>query len=237
MSSSKRRVLRNTPGAHRVWSLCARTTVGLGLLCLLVLWPNPWLLLVEAALVTMRAVAALAPRRRTLKALRPAGSVALALLGAVGLIALLGWAGTFMVALVGLGGILLGREPRHRPGRRDHRPAGGRPGATARPEPRPSTVPAADRTDGLRELGLPGADTLPDITDSDLCHAWRRSFVELQTSRSVTRRMRVVQLRQLYLDELDRRHPKQLRTWFASGARAAGNPLPYLGRPAGPPSS
>jgi len=38
----------------------------------------------------------------------------------------------------------------------------------------------------------------------------------------------VVQLRQRYLDELQRRCPQGVARWLASGARAAGNPMTYL---------
>jgi hypothetical protein len=82
----------------------------------------------------------------------------------------------------------------------------------------------------LSSAGLPPAEELEALDDPALCQAWRRSFVQLQACRSVRRRSEVVALRQLYLDEMARRHPIQLRRWLQSGARAAGNPLPFLRR-------
>lgn len=78
---------------------------------------------------------------------------------------------------------------------------------------------------------MPSADGVPGLDDRALCHVWRRSYVRLEASRAAEARLEVVGLRQLYLDELVRRHPAQMRHWLASGARAAGNPLPFLGRP------
>jgi len=78
---------------------------------------------------------------------------------------------------------------------------------------------------------MPDADGVPTLDDDALCQAWRRSYVRLEASRGADSRLDVVRLRQLYLDELVRRHPAEVRLWLASGARAAGNPLPFLERP------
>jgi hypothetical protein len=67
------------------------------------------------------------------------------------------------------------------------------------------------------------------MSDTDLCRAWRRSFVTLEHTRGVHRRAQVVALRQMLLDELETRYPAGLRAWLASGARAAGGPDRYLG--------
>jgi hypothetical protein len=80
---------------------------------------------------------------------------------------------------------------------------------------------------------LPDAGDMPALDDPGLCDAWRRSYVRLERSRGAAR-LAVVRLRELYLDELVRRHPAEVRQWLASGARAAGNPLPYLRRPVRP---
>jgi hypothetical protein len=40
--------------------------------------------------------------------------------------------------------------------------------------------------------------------------------------------MDAVAVRQRFLDEFERRNSSGLAAWLASGARAAGNPLPYL---------
>ena len=78
---------------------------------------------------------------------------------------------------------------------------------------------------------MPNADGVPALDDGALCQAWRRSYVRLEASRAAEARLEVVRLRQVYLDELVRRHPAEVRQWLGSGARAAGNPLPFIRRP------
>jgi hypothetical protein len=80
---------------------------------------------------------------------------------------------------------------------------------------------------------LPTDDSVTTLDDEALCRAWRRSYLQLDASGIGSRRLAVVRLRELYLDELSRRHPAEVRQWLASGARAAGNPLPFLRRPVG----
>jgi hypothetical protein len=77
---------------------------------------------------------------------------------------------------------------------------------------------------------------VPDtMTDTDLCQAWRSSFVALERAQSVQARAQVVQLRALYLDELERRAGDAVNAWLASGARAASDPGRFvLGYPASP---
>ncbi|MEP6815337.1 MAG: hypothetical protein ABI873_07295 [Marmoricola sp.] len=67
-----------------------------------------------------------------------------------------------------------------------------------------------------------------ELSNAELCHEWRRSFLALGGARSSLEFMRVVVLRQLYLDEMDRRSPSALNAWLSSGARAAGGPDRYL---------
>jgi hypothetical protein len=66
------------------------------------------------------------------------------------------------------------------------------------------------------------------LTDEQLCRRWRSSYVALQSAVSAARMMRTVEERQRCLDELERRNATGLAAWLASGARAAGNPLPYI---------
>ena len=84
------------------------------------------------------------------------------------------------------------------------------------PAPDPATV----------EQSLPMAPE--DLDDDALCWAWRRSYVVLQRSRSAATRLHVVEVRQAYLDELERRNALGLAAWLASGARAAGNPSRFI---------
>ncbi len=75
-------------------------------------------------------------------------------------------------------------------------------------------------------------DVVRQMSDAELCHAWRRSFVALQRARGLRVRALVVQTRQLLLDEVEARYPAGLQAWLGSGARAAGGPDRFIG-PAG----
>jgi len=68
------------------------------------------------------------------------------------------------------------------------------------------------------------------LTDEELCQSWRASYQELQHQSSAAQKAATVAERQSYLDELQRRNPAGFAAWLASGARAPGNPLPYLTR-------
>jgi hypothetical protein len=85
----------------------------------------------------------------------------------------------------------------------------------------------------LDEIALNGrtAELARDLSSLDndaLCLAWRRSFLLLEAAHSAVDRLSIVEQRQKYLDELHRRSPQGLAAWLASGARASGNPLPYV---------
>ncbi|TDU83343.1 hypothetical protein EV138_5807 [Kribbella voronezhensis] len=71
---------------------------------------------------------------------------------------------------------------------------------------------------------------LGDLSDLELCSAWRRSYLALQRATSPTDRLRIVQQRQGFLDELERRGPHQLAEWLHAGARAAGDPAKHFRR-------
>ena len=81
------------------------------------------------------------------------------------------------------------------------------------------------------------ADEVRKMTDAELCHAWRRSFVSLERARGVHVRAMLVQTRQLLLDEVEARHPEGLRAWLSSGARAAGGPDRFIGPDTGHPEA
>jgi hypothetical protein len=108
------------------------------------------------------------------------------------------------------------------------------------PDPRPTGTGAAsgptDPAGGdADDPGPSGADLVEgyrlaaqQLSDTELCLAWRRSFVKLQSAPTRSEVLRVVAQRQAYLDELDRRRPSALQAWLASGARAAGGPERFL---------
>lgn len=66
------------------------------------------------------------------------------------------------------------------------------------------------------------------LTDSDLCMAWRSSYVALDRAMDPSAKLRAVEIREVLLDELGRRDAPGLEAWFRSGARAAGGPDRYL---------
>jgi hypothetical protein len=72
------------------------------------------------------------------------------------------------------------------------------------------------------------ARSLSEMTDEELCLAWRRSFKHLESSVDSDRRTVMADVRRAYLDELERRHPEEFAAWLASGPRAAGDPARFL---------
>lgn len=67
-----------------------------------------------------------------------------------------------------------------------------------------------------------------ELSDEELCLAWRRSFTQLQRTTSADRRQAMADVRRAYLDELERRHPESFATWLASNPRAAGDPARFF---------
>jgi hypothetical protein len=79
-------------------------------------------------------------------------------------------------------------------------------------------------------LTFQGSSRTDALTDEELCQSWRASYTVLQHQHSAAQMAATVAERQTYLDELERRNPRGFAAWLASGARAPGNPLPYLTR-------
>jgi len=72
---------------------------------------------------------------------------------------------------------------------------------------------------------------VPDVLeDADLCLAWCSSYVALQRAQTPESRLRLVLVRELYIDELERRNPAALAEWLSSGARAAAPPRAFVRR-------
>ncbi len=80
------------------------------------------------------------------------------------------------------------------------------------PASRPSTAPP----------------TVTQMSNAELCAAWRASYEDLQRTPTPAARARVVARRQAFLDELERRDSSGLAAWLESGARAAGGPDHFL---------
>ncbi|WP_244211212.1 hypothetical protein [Amycolatopsis kentuckyensis] len=67
-----------------------------------------------------------------------------------------------------------------------------------------------------------------DLATEDLCVAWRRSYFLLLLAVDDPARRRVVQRRQDFLDEIERRDRSGFLRWLDSGAQAGSDPSPYL---------
>ncbi|MEU4251930.1 hypothetical protein AB0F15_31380 [Amycolatopsis sp. NPDC026612] len=74
----------------------------------------------------------------------------------------------------------------------------------------------------------PPARPVAELSTDELCTAWRRSYLQLRVTQDTPVRRHLVQRRQDYLDEIERRDRSGFRRWLASGARAGSDPGPYL---------
>jgi hypothetical protein len=106
-------------------------------------------------------------------------------------------------------------------------------GAQRQPSTRQMAAPAHDRLlDRSKRRPLPYLPAelsgLSELSDEALCLAWRASFSNLDRAASPVDRLRVVEERHGYLDELVRRHPDGIAAWLASGPRAAGDPTRFV---------
>jgi hypothetical protein len=97
------------------------------------------------------------------------------------------------------------------------------------PGPRP-----AGRTDRLPPPVRPPVAgdvhfVVPDeVTVDDLCQAWCSSYVALQRAQTLRARLSAVQMRALYLDDLERRLGDDFARWLTSVPRAAQDPRSFL---------
>jgi hypothetical protein len=217
-----------TPSKAAVWSVCAAAFGSAGLVGALATWgwPGPTAAILTLAFLVVVIAAAVLPENgpRVLPGLAWKGVVAgTVLTAASGLIAMLGALGllvTLLLTLTAPGlraclrrgwGFLTDRGDA-RTGEQRAEPAGRVP-AEAPPRDRASWLPEA--LEGLDEVSL--------------CMAWRSSFIALEAAATLEDRLVVIEHRQRCLDELQRRNPRGVAAWLSSGARASGNPLPFLG--------
>ncbi|HEY3561488.1 MAG TPA: hypothetical protein VGL05_28685 [Kribbella sp.] len=117
----------------------------------------------------------------------------------------------------------------------DHGYLAGPPSPPAGPEPpgpesavRPPSAASAPVvvTEPNPEAKVPLAPSA--LSDEALCLAWRTSFSALQRASSPAQRLRIVDERRAYLDEIERRSARGLAAWLASGPRAAGDPTRFV---------
>jgi hypothetical protein len=201
----------------QLWRSIARATMVVGLVCAVAVW-GFWspVAIVIGIFVPVFLVSALL-ERGPWPSIRTGVRIASALVAYGGLLAVSEWSGAML--LLGL----LVTSPLARialtTGRlaavvEDEMPLDGEPRDVA-------PVPAVD---------MAPAERVPGLDDEALCEAWRRSYVRLESCATADARHEVVRLRQVYLDELVSRHPSGTRRWLEAGARAAGNPRPFLDR-------
>jgi hypothetical protein len=188
-----------------------------GVCCTVVLWGwlGPVSAIVVIAMLSALAVWSLAPDSQdpSLRAVVRVGLLSGArVVAAVGLVVAFGLSGAVLVVVA----VATCPLVRARLGWTRDRPAS------------PAPDVASEAHD--EESPLPG-HTPASLDDVALCQAWRRSFLLLQRTSRIDGLLAVASLRQEYLDELARRHPAGIDRWLASGARAAGDPLPFLDEP------
>lgn len=74
----------------------------------------------------------------------------------------------------------------------------------------------------------PDAPAIGDLTNMQLCRAWRGSGWALRNPSSLLQATATVVERQRLLDEFERRNASGFAAWLGSDVRELGNPLPYL---------
>jgi hypothetical protein len=90
------------------------------------------------------------------------------------------------------------------------------------------TSPPAMRWFGRRLGHVPGRHDKGLLTTTELCKQWQDSYEALRGATTARARLRIVEARQHYLDELERRHPRGLNAWLEDAASAAGDPSQFL---------
>lgn len=96
------------------------------------------------------------------------------------------------------------------------------------PKPEPG-YPSGTDPDLAADAATSPRRTAPrSLSDDALCLAWRTSFSVLQRTNSPSQQLRIVEERQAYLDELERRDARAMAAWLASGPRAAGDPSRFV---------
>lgn len=79
------------------------------------------------------------------------------------------------------------------------------------------------------DLRLPGTAEVRHCTTDELCRAWRRSDAMLRSVSNVAIRVRLVALRQSYLDALERRDPIGFALWVSLPRAGRVPPDSYIG--------
>jgi len=217
------------------WMLVTAVTATVGAWSALQTWPLVGVLgaFVCVAFVGGSLAEAARPERGR-RRLRPVATVAVlsgvGTVAAAGLMAMSGLLGLLVVAVLAI------TCPQAWSALRRRKPAkaSGSPIAQQSPEQLPETGTGTATIAAARVEDPEPAPDMPDepslLDDYALCCAWRRSYVVLERPHSPATHLKLVQQRQLYLDELERRNPTGMAEWLASGARAAGDPPRFIVR-------
>jgi len=193
--------------------------VALGLACAMGVWGLGASAAVFVCAACTAAVICGVITERVTAGVRNGIAIGLCLAAAAGLVAALGWLGALiLLALAATSPVVLSR-------------LGSRWRAES-PPGQPIDIPLSPTMDieepARTQVVEPYPADVRELDDAQLCLAWRRSYVRLETERGAAARLAIVEQRQCYLDELQRRHGTAFQAWLESGARASGNPLPYL---------
>jgi len=189
-------------------------------------WPGPTAAVLSIAVLTVVVAAIVLPGDGLRVVLREVwmglllGAVVTAAVGLVSMFGVLGWLPIVVLAATTPG-------LRTAPGRLWRRVRHREEPVVAEPSPI-HTSPPPVREPTVRVVPTVTPEDLTSLDDESLCLAWRRSFLDLESAATLRQRMAVVDHRQRCLDELQRRSPQGVAAWLSSGARASGNPLPYL---------
>jgi len=216
---------RSVRWGHALWWCCAWVVTAAGLLCAHAEygWALPVTLGSSVAILAAACATALWIEDgvgAVSRIVRLAVEAGVAAPAAVGLLAVFGLVGLVVIVLVaatwpGLAPLVRARWPRALP--------------AAEPWPSFASSGQAPGDEGVESVRRPDVpEELTALDDDELCLAWRRSFLLLNAAGSPGERLLLVEQRQRYLDELERRSPVGLASWLTSGARAPGNPLPHL---------
>lgn len=217
------------------WMLVTAVTATVGIWTALQTWPLVGVLgaFVCVAFVGGSLAEAARPERGR-RRIRPVAAVAglsgVSVVAAAGLMAMSGLLGLLVVALLAI------TCPQAWSALRRRRPtkASGPDIAAQSPEQLPETGTGTATIAAARVEDPEPAPDMPEepwlLDDYALCCAWRKSYLVLERPHSPSTHLLVVERRQLYLDELERRNPTGLAEWLASGARAAGDPTRFIVR-------
>jgi hypothetical protein len=215
---------RRTTIWHWIWSLWCQLLVATGLACAFAHW-GPSIVLPLMVILTICAATLVDITRdrgipRLWRIVKTAVIASFTLTATAGLVVVLGALGiTLALTAIGTGPMVTSWA-----GRRWRSSVG-----SLEVDDLDSTYSCAQWPDPAEQAEtIRAAEELPQLDDASLCLAWRRSFVPLSQRPSVVKQMFLVEQRQAYLDEIERRSPQGLAAWLDSGARASGNPFPYL---------